>query len=70
MYIPSHDCLGVLTIKISLHQLEINIFVHTYSYKYICKYVNIKKIFRHSTKSFKYIMPFFSCDIIESSFKI
>ena len=70
MYIPCHDCLGVLTFKISLHQLQINIYVHTYSYKYIYKYVNIKKIFQHSTKSFKYIMPFFSCDIIESSFKI
>ena len=38
MYIPCHDCLGVLTIKIRLHQLQINIYVHTYSYKYICKY--------------------------------
>ena len=45
MYIPCHDCLGVLTFKISLHQQQINIYVHTYSYKYICKYVNTRKYF-------------------------
>ena len=45
MYIPCHDCLGVLTFKISLHQLQINIYVNTYSYKYICKYVNTRKYF-------------------------